>query len=134
MIVAMFKKFKKRNTPSLKPPIAYGHSSTPHHHPCVLHLCFMTHTLTSQFASNLFCASFELHHQNSQLNFALALLHLSLCVITLCLFFCIYHLFVYMPYTTLVQSFLYIYLHICIFHNVIITNFVAIMDNSTRVN
>ncbi len=134
MIVVVFKKFKKWNTSSLKPSIAYGHSSTLHHHPCLLHLCFMTHTLALQFASKLSCASFGLYHQNSHLNFALVALRLSLCVITLCLFLCIYHFFVYMLCTTSMHSFLYIYLHVCIFHNTIITNFVAIMDNSTRVN
>jgi hypothetical protein len=109
---------------------------TPHHHLWVLHLCF-THPLTSWFVSK-FCtyASFVCHHHhNSHVNFALALLHLSFCVITLCLFLCIYHFFNYMPFTTSVHSYLYIcHLHVYIFHNAIIIDFVAKMDNSTRVN
>jgi hypothetical protein len=82
------------------------------------------------------CASFvPHHHHNLHVNFALAPLHLSLCVITLCLFLCIYHFFNYMPFTTSVHSFLYIWhLHVYIFHNAIIIDFVAKMDNSTRVN
>jgi hypothetical protein len=40
-----------------------------------------------------------------------------------------------MPFTTSMHSFIYIcHLHVYIFHNAIIIDFVTKMDNSTRVN
>jgi hypothetical protein len=98
----------------------------------VLHPC-LNIIIVSKFCT---CASFVPHpHHNSHVKFALAPLHPSLCVITLCLFLCIYHFFDYIPFTISMHSFLYIcHLHVYIFHNAIIIDFVAKMDNSTRVN
>jgi hypothetical protein len=106
-------------------PISKGYFHVFHRHPHVLHI----------HKSPMF------HHHNLHLNFAfvphscltiticIQVLHLSLCIFFLChniMFVSLHVISTYPPLTTSMHLSIYIYrFHICISHNIIITNFIT---------